>query len=272
MEELHQSIGHTNQRRVEKVALGGGDTSDVRLYRRLAGRLLDLLATGRFAVGERLPAERDLAIEYNVSRPTVREAIIALEAQGLLEVRVGSGTYVRALPGPSEVPDFHVTAFELTEARLVIEGETAALAAVHITDAELAELDALVDLIADENRRGDRSEAADRGFHFLIARATRNAALQRVAEGLWHTRASSPDTAILLEKARAAKVQPVVEEHRAIARALRSRDPALARAAMRSHLAAVLDHLLFATEAVAVERVRAETDSARRRFTVSGRT
>jgi GntR family transcriptional repressor for pyruvate dehydrogenase complex len=79
-------------------------------------------------------------------------------------------------------------------------------------------------------------------------------------------RKSSPDTALLLAKARAAKIKPVVEEHRAVATALRSRDPSTARAAMRSHLAAVLDHLLFATEEAAVEEARNAILSTRRRF------
>ncbi len=123
-----------------------------RLYQELARKLLADMANGRYAVGDRLPAERDLAAEYGVSRPTVREAIIALEVQGLVEVRVGSGAYVLRLPGRGDTPGFHVTAFELTEARLLIEGESAALAAHHITDEELSGLEALVCGIASENR------------------------------------------------------------------------------------------------------------------------
>ena len=107
-----------------------GDGS--RLYQQLARRLLADLAGGRYAVGDRLPPERELAIEHDVSRPTVREAIIALEVQGLVEVRVGSGAYVVRIPGAdrqaAEAPRFSITAFELMEARLAIEGEAAALA------------------------------------------------------------------------------------------------------------------------------------------------
>lgn len=239
----------------------------VRLYQQLARTLYDRLASGRYAVGDRLPAERDLALEHDVSRPTVREAIIALEAQGLLEVRVGSGAYVRALPVAGHGPRFHVTAFELTEARLAVEGEAAALAAQHISDEELDELDRYVEMIADENRRGDGAEDADHAFHAVIARATRNAALSRIIEDLWQIRRTSPDTALLLAKARAAKVQPVVEEHRAVAQALRSRDPQRARDAMRAHLGAVLEHLLFATEEAAVLEARAQVDLTRRRYT-----
>ena len=115
-----------------------------RLYQKLARRLFEDLATGRYAIGDRLPAERELSVMHGVSRPAVREAMIALEVQGLIEVRIGSGAYVRALPGDQDRPGFTVTAFELMEARLLVEGEAAALAAVNIRDDELEELDRLV--------------------------------------------------------------------------------------------------------------------------------
>jgi GntR family transcriptional repressor for pyruvate dehydrogenase complex len=249
-------------------SLKTGEARDpqTRLYRQLAQTLFDQIAGGAYAPGDRLPAERDLAVEHDVSRPTVREAMIALEVQGLIEVRVGSGAYVLDKPGSEAAPDFHVTAFELIEARHVIESEAAALAATQITDAELAELDILVGQIARENARGEGTDTADRDFHLLIARATRNAAIVHTIEDLWRLRASSPDVALLQDKARRANVQPVVEEHAAIAAALRTRDPARARAAMRDHLAAVLDHLLFATEEAAVEEARKAAKSTRKRF------
>jgi DNA-binding FadR family transcriptional regulator len=249
-----------------KAKASSADHGEDRLYQQLARKLFDQIATGRFAIGDRLPAERELALEHNVSRPTVREAIIALEVQGLVEVKIGSGAYVRNVPGRSDEIGFSVTAFELIEARAAIEGEVAALAAVHITDAELDALDALVARIAVEVEPEEWLEDADRDFHFLIARATRNAALANTVEQFWALRASEPDTALMLAKARAAKVKPVVEEHRAIAEALRSRDPAQARNAMRAHMAAVLDHLLFATEEAAVEQARSAALSTRRRF------
>jgi len=100
----------------------------------------------------------------------------------------------------------------------------------------------------------------------LIAQATRNAALVDSVARLWEMRASAPESRLLLAKARAAKVTPVVEEHRVIAQAIRARDPAAARAAMRGHLAAVIDHLLFATEEAAVEEARKAAQSTRARF------
>ncbi|WP_295634962.1 FadR/GntR family transcriptional regulator [Novosphingobium sp.] len=245
-----------------------------RLYQELARKLFAQLASGKFKIGDRLPAERDLADTHGVSRPTVREAIIALEVQGYVDVRVGSGAYVKKLPGAADAPEFNVTAFELTEARLLIEGEAAALAATNLTDDELDQLDALVARMA-ETDGGGREDvsaqfAADKAFHLLIAGGTRNAAMVHAVEELWRMRASSPESALLHDKARDAKVTPVVDEHSAIVAALRSRDPGLARSAMRAHLAAVLDHLLFATEEQAVEEARQAIASKRARFSRTG--
>jgi GntR family transcriptional repressor for pyruvate dehydrogenase complex len=237
-----------------------------RLYQDLARKLLSELSSGRYLVGDRLPAERELSISHGVSRPTVREAIIALEVQGLVEVRVGSGAYVKRLPGKNDIPGFNITAFELTEARLLFEGEAAALAATQISDEGLAELQALVEDIERENENPAGTVKADRAFHLAIARATRNAAVAEAVERLWDLRASSPESALLHEKARSANIKPVVDEHTAILQALRARDPLAARAAMRAHLAAVLDSLLFATEEKAIAEARKAVKAKRDRY------
>lgn len=240
--------------------------SNDRLYQDLARSLLEELASGKYPVGTRLPAERDLALRYDVSRPTVREAIIALEVQGLVEVRIGSGAYVRRLPGEEDRPGFNVTAFELTEARLLFEGEAAALAATQVTDQDVAEIAQLVERIAEENQDPNGTETADREFHLAIARATRNVAVYNAIEHLWDLRATSPEAALLHEKARHAQIKPVVEEHSAVLEALRARDPNAARAAMRAHLSAVLDGLLFATEERLLAEARKATQAKRDRY------
>lgn len=237
-----------------------------RLYQAVARRLIGSIASGRYAVGQRLPAERELAAEFSVSRPTVREAIIALEVQGLVEVRVGSGVYVKRSPKARDEPGAGVGAFELTEARLLFEGEAAALAATVMSDGELDRLDALVAQIEEENRRGMNGELPDREFHMAIARGTGNEAVVRTIESLWNLRSSSPECAVLFARARSGGSKPVVEEHSAIVAALRSREPARARAAMRAHLSAVITHLLETTEAEAVERARAAVATTRTRF------
>lgn len=243
--------------------------SQDRLYQDLARSLLVEFSSGRYPVGARLPAERELAIKYNVSRPTVREAMIALEVQGVVEVRVGSGAYVRRLPGKEDVPGFNITAFELTEARLIFEGEAAALAANQITDEELVEIEKLVAAIAQENLAANGAELADRDFHLAIAKASRNTAIYQAIEHLWDLRSTSPEAALLHEKARTANIKPVVDEHAAVLAALRNRDPVAARAAMRAHLSQVIDSLLFATEERAIEEARLAAKARRQRYSQS---
>jgi len=243
------------------------DKQGDRLYQDLARKLIAELRSGKYAVGDRLPAERELAVIHDVSRPTVREAIIALEVQGLVEVRIGSGAYVMRLPGQDDTaPGFDVSAFELTEARLLFEGEAAALAATQVTDDDLAEIGQLVDEIARENLDPKGTDNADRAFHLAIARATRNKAVHDAVERLWNLRYTSPEAALLHAKARTANVIPVVEEHSAILQALKDRDPAAARAAMRAHLSAVLEGLLFATEEKALADARRAADEKRARY------
>ncbi|MDG5493925.1 FadR/GntR family transcriptional regulator [Niveispirillum sp. BGYR6] len=238
-----------------------------RLYQDLARRLITELASGRYAVGSRLPAERELSLQYNVSRPTVREAMIALEVQGFVEVRVGSGAYVKRLPGKNDMTGFNISAFELSEARLLFEGEAAALAATQIRDDELADLARLIGEIQRENNNPSGTEKADRAFHVAIARATRNSAILETVERLWELRSLSPESALLHQKARSANIKPVVDEHAAIYDALCAHDPAAARTAMRAHLTAVLDSLLFATEEKAIEEARNAARKKRERYT-----
>src|SRR6187397_1893441 len=104
-----------------------------RLYRQIADQIRTLIKSGEFPAGARLPPERDLAKQLGVSRPSVREALIALEVEGLVEVRIGSGIYVlrRGRDAAPAVDVEHAGAgpFELLRARYVIETECAALAA-----------------------------------------------------------------------------------------------------------------------------------------------
>jgi DNA-binding FadR family transcriptional regulator len=73
-----------------------------RLYRQIAEQVRQLMVSGEFALGSRLPAERDLAVQLGVSRPSVREALIALEVEGMIEVRTGSGIYVQRTEPPNK--------------------------------------------------------------------------------------------------------------------------------------------------------------------------
>jgi DNA-binding FadR family transcriptional regulator len=238
-----------------------------RLYQMVAERIAQAIASGSYKQGDRLPAERDLAATYSVSRPTVREAIIALEIDGLVEVRIGSGVYVISTTPKAASVKMDIGAFELTEARLLIEGEVAALAATQITDAEIAELEGLLEEMNKANSKSaGAGELVDRKFHELIADITRNSAMVASVEQLWTIRNRSPQCVRTFEKTRKKGYVPVVDEHQAIVDALKSRDPNAARAAMRGHLSRVLDYLLDATEVEAIEETKAKMAAQRSRF------
>jgi DNA-binding FadR family transcriptional regulator len=238
---------------------------NARLYERVAQDIGEKIAAGDYVVGQRLPAERHLALAYEVSRPTVREAIIALELDGLVEVRQGSGVYVTAsVPKGGHAGETDIGPFELLEARRAIEGEACALAAARITDGELAELEALVDgMMSDDVTE---SEDADRRFHVAIARATQNSAMVATVEMLWEARARSPQYRLLSDKAHGAGVTPRRDEHAVILDALRTREPETARAAMRNHLSNVLESILAATEVHELEQARARVAAHRKRY------
>lgn len=240
-----------------------------RLYERIALQLGQAIEKGEYTVGQRLPSERELAQAFAVSRPTIREAIIALELDGLVEVRLGSGVYVinRKPPaGEERVKD--IGPFELLEARRAIEGEACAIAALRIDDEQLAQLSALIEEMRADNRHNEilMSEDADRRFHELIAASTQNSAIIAAVQMMWDARARSPQSHSLDDKSRARGLKPPIEEHALILRALRRRDPDAARAAMHKHLSRVIDNMLEATEVAEINRARAVAAEKRRRY------
>jgi len=244
-------------------------TETRKLYRQVADSIMASIKSGDYEPGSRLPSERDLAAAYKVSRPTVREAMIALEILGLVESRHGSGIYVTTEHPPAQIgaDDLDIGAFELTEARRLFEGEAAALAATTITAEQLAELETIIADMIKENNRKQTGEMADRRFHVAIARATRNTAITTVIENLWDIRYKSPLCRHMLERARSVGVQPRISEHRRVLAALKKHDPQAARAAMRDHLGRVIDGLLVATESEAVDSARKKTVSKRHEYT-----
>jgi DNA-binding FadR family transcriptional regulator len=210
-----------------------------RLYRQIATQLSALIASGEFAVGQRLPSERELAAQLGVSRPSLREALIALELEGLVEVRVGAGIWVTAASGrdPATAPQQEGEGpFELLRARWLIEGEIAAVAAREATAADLASIrGSLLEMERLEKKNQDFS-AFDREFHLRIAASTRNGVLLAVVEDLWD-RGRGAMWRLMEQHFQTPALQLAsVNDHRAILQALAAHDPREARNAMRAHL------------------------------------
>ena len=206
-----------------------------RLYRQIANQIASLIDRGEFSVGSRLPPERSLAKQLGVSRTSVREAILALEIEGRIEVRVGTGIFV-VQPDVPAAAEGGPGPFELLAARMLVEGETASLAARSIAGEALATLhETVATMRALENDATNR-DRADRDFHMVIAEASGNSALALLVSTLWEQRLSGlwPTLAGHFETAELRRV--TLEDHEAIIDALAARNSRAARAAMTRHL------------------------------------
>lgn len=209
-----------------------------RLYRQIADQIRTLIGNGEAAPGARLPAERDLARQLGVSRPSLREALIALEVEGLLDVRVGSGIYVAQADSHSRAAEIAGASgpFEVIRARWMIEGECAALAAKHGTAAQLRAIRRAHAGMQKEAKRNHNPLDADRTFHVAVAQATGNSALELVVQTLWDQRVGPLYRALEVKLEYPAMAEETLREHEAVLDAILARDPASARAAMRRHM------------------------------------
>jgi len=217
-----------------------------RLYRQIADQIRTLIRNGEFPVGARLPPERDLAKQLGVSRPSVREALIALEVEGLVEVRIGSGIYVQApgarngakAAGRAGPDDGGATAgpFELLRARYVIEGETAALAAKSAKKGQVQAIEETLDAMKHELEDDKQPLDGDRMFHLRIAEATGNGALVAVVDMLWEDRTGPLYKQLEHHYDSPSLWHSAMAEHRAVLKAIAAKDALGARAAMQRHL------------------------------------
>ena len=236
-----------------------------RLYHSVAEQIVTMIDDGVFPPNSRLPGERELAEQLSVSRVTVREAEIFLQAQGIIQVKTGSGAYVLD-PSKHNGSLPNVSAFELTEARTLFESEAAALAARDISDETLGLLEGYL-----EKMRGNEREAelADREFHRTIASASGNAAVLYVVEMLWRIRMESKPVRKVYDSVCHDDADAREAEHREILDALRARDPAAARIAMREHFRRLIESMLDVTEEQALEELRRKATESRERFLTS---
>ncbi len=238
--------------------------SEKRLFHSVATQIGALIDEGIFPPGTRLPGERELAERFGVSRVTIREAEIALQAVGRIEIKTGSGVFVCTEQQVQQGILPKVSAFEVTEARLAIESEGAALAAKVISDADLAILEALTREMADPDE--EISTLADQKFHATIARASGNLAFVHVVETLWRMREELPDVKHLYESVCDADASARANEHQDILDALRARDPARARQAMRLHFRRLIGAMLDVSERREVEELEKRISESRQRF------
>lgn len=224
-----------------------------RLYQQVATQLAELIRQGEWAVGDRLPPERDLAVTLGVSRPVVREAMIALEISKIVEIRPGAGTFVARADGP-QAPfrqadeDTGPSPFDLISARRVIEGETAATAASMASEQDLAGLVEAIARMEHEVEAGTQEvanqEDGDLLFHMRLAAATRNSVLESIVQQLWEGMRQPMFAALSARAHLPRNARRAVDDHRKVLERVAAGDAEGARRAMQAHLDRVASLLL----------------------------
>lgn len=210
-----------------------------RLYRQIADQLRGLIERREFAVGSRLPPERELAEKLGVSRPSVREALIALEVEGLVRIRMGSGIYVLdpsvsaragARPPDGEGP------FELLKARELIESGICREAAKVFTAENIAAVDAILAQMGAGGLGSDDLIRLDRAFHVAIAGSLGNSVLVRCVGELFDQRINPYFARLARYFEDDQSWRETLGEHGVVRDALAARDGAAAGRAMARHI------------------------------------
>lgn len=219
----------------------------------MAQKLEEMILNGVFKSGDRLPPERKLAEQFEVSRPSVREAIQILKAKRLLTSRQGGGNYVNPELGNGMV-DPLFTLYEqnpsmqsdLLEFRITLESECAAMAAKRATEPDLRHLTDCFDKLMRDYQSGDPAQEArsDVGFHLAIAEASHNVLFLHTIKSLFDLLQRTVTTNLTQLFTDADSKQQLRDQHEAIYRAIMARQPEQARAEAVKHLQYVRECLL----------------------------
>jgi GntR family transcriptional regulator, transcriptional repressor for pyruvate dehydrogenase complex len=211
-----------------------------RLYQQIADQIRTFIDKGNYTPGARLPPERDLAQQLGVSRPSVREALIALEIEGSVEVRMGAGVYVCSVAQrkPQALATMGESPIELMQARAAIEGTVVLQACAKATPEALLALRQILDNMLAAMAQNRSPLVFDRQFHQTIAAMTGNAVLERLVGELFDERHSPIATRLSAHSESSQTWATALQEHEAILRALENRDVLAAQTAVRMHLQA----------------------------------
>ena len=220
-----------------------------RIYEHIVEQIHALIREGRWAPGDQIPPERELAERFRVSRTSVREALRALEMQGIIDSRQGGGTFVRTADRETLVPPLAAAILrgqrelaEVLEVRELIEPGIARLAAVRATDEHVSELEGLL-----ESQRACIAEQRsfveeDTAFHYTLARAADNHILLRLHNVILDLLRESRQSYLHVPE----RPQMSLRGHEAILRAIKARDGDSANRASLAHITEVRDGILRA--------------------------
>jgi GntR family transcriptional repressor for pyruvate dehydrogenase complex len=213
----------------------------------IVSQIKQLISKGELKPGDRIPSERELATMLGVSRPSVREAIMVLEAMGFVESRQGGGTYVKALTEASimnplaklvEKRDPELLR-SLAEVRMGLESWSAYLAAQRATDADIAEMRRLYKIMEKQAAKGGWSPDVDAEFHYAITAASHNSLQMHVLDSIHSLFHATIQVALMEFYQQEGHVQLLLNHHHDIMEAIAAHDPELARRKMVEHLAMV---------------------------------
>ena len=221
-----------------------------RISEEIVNQIKELIAKGELAPGERIPAERELATTLGVSRPPLREALMALEMMGFIEARQGGGTYVRSLTDTAMADPLATLVEEksppvlksLVEVRMGLESWSSFLAANNATEEEITALQEICHTMAEQTDDGWDAEI-DAQFHVTITKASHNTLQMHMLNTIYSLFHTSIMLALTEFYSREGYTKLLLEQHQAIVNAIAARDPQGARDAMMEHLQLVEKNL-----------------------------
>jgi GntR family transcriptional repressor for pyruvate dehydrogenase complex len=248
-----------------------------RIHEEVFNQIHELIRQGRLKARDQLPSERELAETFKVSRTSVREALRALETQGLIVSRTGMGNFVVDLPvealiGPLArlLIDEKKSLADLFELRKIIEPDIAALAAERATESDVAQLKKILAKQTQAVKAGETGVEADAELHLCISRATQNQALQKLISGLMDMLSRSREESLQTKERR----ESSIAAHRRIIAAIGKHDRSKAQSEMLRHIEQVEKTVLLSNwpssnETAAGERGRTHHQASRGRYPAS---
>ena len=235
----------------------------IRIHEEVFKQIRQLIEEGRFRARDQLPSERELAETFKVSRTSVREALRALESQGLIVSRTGTGNFVADLPVESLIEplarlliDEKKALADMFEMRKLIEPHIAALAAARASRNDVDQLKRILAKQSEAVGRGETGVEADAELHFFISRTTRNQALQKLVSGLMELLSRSREESLQTGDRRASSIAA----HRRIVAAIEKHDRAKARGEMLRHIEQVEEAVLLSKRPSKIERQNSNAD------------
>ena len=226
------------------------DTTTERTYHKIARHLKKQILASEYGVGDRLPAERELAVKLGISRASLREALLALEIAGIVEIRGGAGVFVTSDQDDAEfeVHDFlkeDPGPYEILEVRRLIEGQTAYGAAFKASQVEIDQLGNLVKQLLDINLDNtDKFLMLDRDFHIEVAKLSGNSVLLQMVNGLWDIGKGPMWKRWYYDQRSRKNRERSRNDHHEIFIFIKNKEAEMARTAMASHVDRLVHRLL----------------------------